>query len=98
MAAPQGVRMTAITHDETRGRFECVVDGLRCELDYRLEGARMAIFHTGVPSQIGGRGIAADLTRAALDTARSRGWKVLPLCSYAAAYIRRHPEYSDLLG
>ena len=90
--------MTAITHDETQGRFECTVDGSPCELDYRLDGARMAIVHTGVPQQVGGRGIAAELTRAALDTARSRGWKVLPLCSYAAAYFRRHPEYSDLLG
>lgn len=90
--------MIDITHDETRGRFACSVDGYPCELDYRLDGRRMAILHTGVPRQIGGRGIAAELTRAALDTARDRGWQVLPLCSYAADYIRRHPEYADLLG
>ena len=34
----------------------------------------------------------------ALDDARARGWKVRPLCSYADAYIRRHPEYNDLLA
>ncbi|HEY0297385.1 MAG TPA: GNAT family N-acetyltransferase [Bordetella sp.] len=90
--------MTDIIHHATQGRFESMVDGHLCELDYRLDGNRMAILHTGVPPQVGGRGIAADLTRAALDLARSRGWQVLPLCSYAAAYLRRHPEYADLLG
>ncbi|MGN6580332.1 MAG: GNAT family N-acetyltransferase [Bordetella sp.] len=90
--------MIDITHDESRGRFACIVDGYHCELDYRVDGQRMVILHTGVPHQVGGRGIAADLTCAALDTARSRGWKVLPLCSYAEAYVRRHPEYSDLLA
>jgi predicted GNAT family acetyltransferase len=45
---------------------------------------------------VGGRGIAAELTKFALDTARANGWKVRPLCSYAEVYMRRHPEYNDL--
>jgi len=90
--------MTDIVHHESQGRFECHVDGHACELDYQLSGNRMVISHTGVPPQVGGRGIAAELTRQALDTARTRGWRVVPLCSYAAAYIRRHPEYADLLA
>ena len=65
--------MTDITHNETQGRFACTVDGYHCELDYRLDGRRMIILHTGVPHQVGGRGIAAELTRAALETAPSRG-------------------------
>lgn len=89
--------MTDIVHHESQGRFECTVDGYRCELDYRLTGNRMTILHTGVPAQVGGRGIAAELTRYALDTARSRGWKVQPLCSYSASFFQRHPEYADLL-
>jgi predicted GNAT family acetyltransferase len=43
-----------------------------------------------VPAPIGGRGIAAELTRAALETAEAAGWTVVPVCSYAAAYMRRH--------
>jgi predicted GNAT family acetyltransferase len=45
---------------------------------------------------VGGRGIAAELTRHALEDARAHGWKVRPLCSYAEVYMRRHPEYNDL--
>jgi uncharacterized protein len=54
------------------------------------------ITHTGVPHAWEGRGIAASLTQAAFEYARSRGLSVTPLCSYAAAYLRRHPEYDDL--
>lgn len=86
-----------ITHDSQAQRFICDEEGQRSVLDYRLHGETMAIVHTGVPRPLEGRGIAAALTRAALDTARKNGWQVDPVCSYAAAYIRRHSEYHDLL-
>ncbi|MBC9908533.1 GNAT family N-acetyltransferase [Achromobacter xylosoxidans] len=90
--------MISVTHDSSLSRYTATVDGVLCVLDYQLQDHTMAITHTGVPSQVGGRGIAAALTQYALDDARARGWKVRPLCSYADAYIRRHPEYNDLLA
>lgn len=87
----------SIKHDEPNGRFEARVDGHACVLDYRLRDGTMIIQHTDVPGAVGGRGIAAELTRYALDTARERGWRVLPLCSYAVTYIARHPDYQDLV-
>ena len=89
--------MTDIVHNEPQCRFELIVDDRLCELDYRLDGQNMSILHTVVPTELGGRGLAALLTRAALDTARSRGWRVQPICSYAATFIQRHPEYADLV-
>jgi predicted GNAT family acetyltransferase len=56
----------------------------------------MVIFSTRVPAEVGGRGIAAELTRVALETARAQGWRVEPLCPYVAAYINRHQEYREL--
>ncbi|MEI9891242.1 MAG: N-acetyltransferase [Caulobacteraceae bacterium] len=32
-----------------------------------------------------------------MDQARAEGAKVAPVCPYAVAYMRRHPEYNDLL-
>jgi predicted GNAT family acetyltransferase len=58
----------------------------------------MTITHTGVPPEVGGRGIASALVQAALDVARAEGWKVVPACSYAAVWMQRHPDYLDLLG
>lgn len=88
--------MSNIQHHEQQGRFDIHVDGQQCVLDYQLRDGTMAILHTGVPPAVEGRGIAARLTRAALDTARQRGWRVQPICSYAVAYLARHPEYQDL--
>ncbi len=90
--------MTAeVLHDESGREFRIEVDGVRAVLQYELGGGIMAITHTIVPDAIGGRGIAAELTRTALRHARSSGWKVRPLCSYAAAYLRKHAEWADLL-
>jgi len=86
-----------IVHDPRARRFSVAVEGYRGELDYTLRDGVMVITHTEVPPAIGGRGIAAALTRAALDAARRDGWRVRPACSYAAAFMRRHSEFSDLL-
>lgn len=87
-----------IDHDPTGHRFHALIEGRQCVLDYELSGTRMTITHTQVPAELGGRGIAAELTRVALATARAKGWQVVPACSYAAAFMARHPEYSDLLA
>src|SRR5579884_2712755 len=33
--------------------------------------------------------------RAALDDARDRGFRVVPICPFVEAYVRRHPEDAD---
>ncbi len=79
-------------------RFETVVDGQLCVLDYRQRGDTLLLDHAGVPGAVGGRGIAAALTQHALDSARHRGMDVVPNCSYVAAWIRRHPAYANLVN
>ena len=88
---------TGILCNKTASRFETTVDGVLCVLDYRLADGVFTIDHVGVPDAVAGRGIAGRLTAAALDAARSAGWRVVPHCAYAAAYIRRHPQYRDLV-
>ena len=87
-----------IEHLPREKRFQWREDGQLCVLDYELHDGVMIITHTGVPGSVGGRGIAADLARSALETARGEGWKVRPLCSYVAAYMRRQRgAWDDLL-
>ena len=88
----------AIEHLPARGRFQALIEGEACVADYRLDAGVMFITHTEVPPRLAGRGIAAALTRAALDHARAQGLKVNPLCSYARAYMRRHPDTRALLA
>jgi predicted GNAT family acetyltransferase len=86
--------MNTVSHDPGARRFTTEVDGSRAQLDYTLAGRNMTITHTLVPPEIGGRGIAAELMSAALSTARAAGWSVTAACSYAAAYMAKHPQDS----
>jgi predicted GNAT family acetyltransferase len=87
--------MSTISHDQDAKQFTTEVDGHRAELDYTLADRVMTITHTRVPPAIGGRGIAAELMRAALQVAAERGLSIDPACSYAAAYMRKHGQATD---
>ena len=87
--------MSTISHDQGAMRFTTEVDGHSAELDYTVANDVMTIAHTRVPPAIGGRGIAAELMRAALKVAAERGWSINPACSYAAAYMRKHAQAPD---
>lgn len=86
----------SIEHDRGQHRFNTNVDGVTGYVEYELAGDVMTITHTIVPPVIGGRGIAGALVKAALEHARTEGWKVVPQCSYADAWMHKHPEYADL--
>ena len=85
-----------VDHDPAGGRFTVVEDGHSGYLDYLLADGVMDIRHTIVPAEIGGRGIAGRLVKAALEFALGEGHRVRPSCEYAAAWMARHPEYDDL--
>ena len=87
----------SVTHDPIARRFSVEVEGQVSELIYRLAGSMMRITHTGVPEPVAGRGIGAALMRAALEAAREAGWRVVPACPYAEAFLTRHPEYRFLM-
>ncbi len=82
---------------EEAGRFSTVIDGHEAHVDFERTDGTMVITHTRVPTEIGGRGVAADLVKAAFDAARRDGIKVSPVCSYAAVWLEKHPDYADLL-
>ncbi len=84
--------MIPVDHDAAAHRFSAQLNGERAVLDYTLAAGVMTITHTGVPKPIEGRGIAGELMRQALSAARSNGWRVVAACSYAAAYLEKHPE------
>ena len=87
-----------VVHNESGRRFEADVQGLAALLVYKLVPGRILIQHTEVPPALEGRGLAAKLTRAALDYARSKNLLVVPICPYTADFMEKHPEYIDLLA
>ncbi len=87
-----------IRNNESESRFECDVDGKLSVVEYEMAPDKIIFTHTEVPEELAGRGIAQKLVTTALDHARKRKLRVVPLCSNVATYIERHPEYRDLVS
>lgn len=80
-----------------QSRFEARLDGQIAVSEYKLAGETIIFTHTEVPESLEGRGVGSALVRGALEHAREQAYGVAPLCPFVAAYIRRHPEFVDLV-
>lgn len=79
-------------------RYQVFVDGdLAGFSAYRGEPGRIVITHTRIDPDYEGTGVGSALARGALDDVRRQHLTVVPRCPFMAAYIKRHPEYQDLL-
>jgi predicted GNAT family acetyltransferase len=79
-------------------RYELRVDGdLAGEIRYRRQPGSVVLIHTEIEPSLEGQGLGAVLVRGALEDIRARGARVVPLCPFVAAFIRRHHEYADLV-
>lgn len=67
-------------------------------LDYVREDATMVIRHVGVDEALRGQGLAKRLVRAAVALAREEGLKIVPVCPYAQAVLRRDASVADVLA
>ncbi len=87
-----------VVRNRAESRFEVVEDGHVAVLEYVRVGRSLLMVHTGVPPELEGRGIGGALARAALDYVGRAGLIAVPMCPFVRSYIRRHPEYLELVG
>jgi len=88
----------AVVHLPERLQFEAKLGNDTAVLTYTMHGDELRLDHTFVPDAFRGRGVAAELVRAAIAEARQRNWKLRPLCSYVVTFFERHPEFADVLA
>jgi uncharacterized protein len=84
-----------VRHNATAHRYEMDTEHGLAIAVYREQGDRMIFTHTEVPKIDEGQGFASRLVGEALADAHRRGFKIVPACSFVAAYVRRRPEYDD---
>ncbi len=84
---------------DSKGRYVVdAADGSVAELTFTKVGSRQVIIdHTGVPEVFRGKGVGVLLVARAVEDARAAGKTIIPLCPFAAAQFRRHPEWADVL-
>jgi len=82
-----------------RERYELIVDGRLVSIaEYRIVGSIAVVSHVETDRALRGRGNADLLMRGLLDDLRSREMTISPLCSFAASFIRDHPDDADLVA
>ena len=84
---------------ETRGRYVATIDGHEAELTYSKLGdsGNVIADHTGVPEELGGRGVGSALVRHLVEDARTSGFKIVPLCPFVKALYQKNPEWADVM-
>jgi predicted GNAT family acetyltransferase len=89
---------TTVTDNARESRYEIRFDGARAGFaEYHLHAGVVAFIHTEISPEFGRRGLASELIRAALDSARTRGLQVQPFCPFVRGFIAKHPDYRDLV-
>jgi hypothetical protein len=99
--APEDVSSEAlrILDEPKASRYEAWLgDQLVAFSEYRRAGDRVVFLHTEVEPELEGRGIGSRLAAGALDDVRARGLRVTAHCPFIRGYLRRHPEYGDLVA
>lgn len=83
---------------DSKGRYVYRADGAEAEMTFSKVGEHLIIIdHTAVPDAFRGQGIGVKLVTRAVEDARAAGKKIMPLCPFANAQFRRHPEWADVL-
>jgi uncharacterized protein len=88
-AAPDDTRIVDVPSES---RYTYHEDGRTAELIYRRNGDRLVLLHTGVPDELGGRGIGGRLVRAAIGRAAAEHLTIVPVCPFVRRWLKEHPD------
>jgi uncharacterized protein len=87
-----------VYNNTERQQFQVMVGGEVASLEYRLNEGRIVLMHTEVPEKLGGHGIGSALAEYALKYSRANHLPVKVYCPFVQAYLKRHPEYQDMVA
>jgi uncharacterized protein len=90
--------MGAVVDNKAARRFELAEQGALAFADYTRSGGVVTVPHVEAALPLRGTGAAGRLMEGMLAAIRADGEKIRPICPYAVAYLRRHPEHHDLVA
>lgn len=83
--------MSTVTDNTAEGRYELIEQGQTAYADYRRQDGRLYIDYVFSPVPLRGKGTSDRLMRGVQADARAKGEEIVPICGYAATWLRRHP-------
>jgi predicted GNAT family acetyltransferase len=87
-----------VIENKEKKRFETEVEGRLALIEYIRAENKVYLTHTEVPKELEGKGIASSLVKQVLQQIKDEGLELVPLCPFVAAYLKRHPEWKEILA
>jgi len=86
-----------VMHEKDNERFVIYTEGNEVYVEYTMRNDEMDLHHTFTHPTLRGKGLAAQVVRAAFEYAKENNLKVIPTCYYVQAFIRKNDEYKELV-
>lgn len=78
-------------------RFELVVEGYTAFIEYYQTPSHITLTHTEVPEELEGKGVGSAIVLKTLEYIEQHQWKLVPVCPFVVAFLKRHPEWNRVL-
>jgi len=89
--------MTEVRDNKENNRFEFQIENLTAFVNYEFIMGKLAIQHTEVPQELKGKGIGSKMVSHILNMAKENGIKIYPFCPFTSGYIKKHPEWMEVV-
>ena len=89
--------MDTLRDNQAANQYELDIDGETVFARYRRQDGVLTIQWVEAPPALRGTGAAGRLMKLVAGEAKSQRWRVVPVCGYAAAWLRRSPEFRELV-
>lgn len=86
-----------LVNNEVAKRFEMSVGEHKAIIEYKQNPHTMVLLHTEVPQQLEGKGAATAIIEKVLKLVETNQQKLIPVCPFVVAYVKRHPEWNRIL-
>jgi predicted GNAT family acetyltransferase len=90
--------MDQLRDNTAASRYELDIDGETVFANYRRSGDTLTILWVESPPALRGTGAAGRLMKLLGQEAEAKGWNIVPVCGYAAAWLRRSPDFRKLVA
>lgn len=88
-----------VQHNRHQHRFELPIEGKLSIVAYQnVNDETLALTHTEVDPRLEGQGVGSHLVQGVLEYVEQNNLKIVPLCPFVAAYLKRHPDWNRVVS
>ncbi|MBS1600903.1 MAG: N-acetyltransferase [Bacteroidetes bacterium] len=84
--------------NEELHQLELEIEGHIALIKYKIDGQHLFLIHTEVPAELRGKGAGNAIIEKALHYAKDKGYKIIPICPFVQAYLKRHPDWNEIVA